>query len=318
MKSRLIMLMSLAIAALSVVLAAGHFNYSVTVPPPVHATLNPSLSSYLGVFEPGSLTRYDPINDFTVAADRKPTMAGYFSGWAEPFDMTFANTLHSHGVIPLIQIDPTDASISAIAAGDYDSYLRLYASSVRNFGHAVIIGFGQEMNAPGYSWGYGHVPPATFVAAWRHLVTVFRQQGADNVTWLWTIEADGTGTGPIKAWWPGSQYVSWVGIDGFYYRASDKFASVFGTTIGEVRDFTRKPVLLAETAVGPEAGQVGNILNLFRGMATDNTLGLVWFDFAQHDGTYHQDWRLEDSPGAEIAFRLGVRTQMTLASSGKA
>ena len=28
---------------------------------------------------------------------------------------------------------------------------------------------------------------ATFVAAWRHIVTLFRAEGADNVTWLWTV-----------------------------------------------------------------------------------------------------------------------------------
>ena len=55
------------------------------------------------------------------------------------------------------------------------------------FGHAVVIGFGHEMNASWYSWGYGHVPPATFIAAWRHIVTLFRSEGADNVTWLWTV-----------------------------------------------------------------------------------------------------------------------------------
>ena len=33
-----------------------------------------------------------------------------------------------------MQIDPTFASIAAIAAGDYDSYLRSYADSVREFG----------------------------------------------------------------------------------------------------------------------------------------------------------------------------------------
>ena len=26
-----------------------------------------------------------------------------------------------------------------------------------------------------------------FVAAWRHIVTVFRALGARNVTWLWTV-----------------------------------------------------------------------------------------------------------------------------------
>ena len=54
------------------------------------------------------------------------------------------------------------------------------------------------MNAPWYSWGYNHVPASTFIAAWRHIVTLFRQQGADNVTWLWTIQADEKGTGPIS------------------------------------------------------------------------------------------------------------------------
>jgi hypothetical protein len=32
-------------------------------------------------------------------------------------------------------------------------------------------------------------------------------------------------------------------------------------------------------------------------------LGLVWFDIAQHDGIYHQDWHVEDDPAAATAFR---------------
>ena len=79
--------------------------------------------------------------------------------------------------------------------------------------------------------GLQALPAPTFVAAWRHIVTLFRQPGADNVTWLWTVQKDGPGTGPIASWWPGAQYVTWVGIDGYYYRSSDTFASVFGQTI---------------------------------------------------------------------------------------
>jgi hypothetical protein len=29
----------------------------------------------------------------------------------------------------------------------------------------------------------------------------------------------------------------------------------------------------------------------------------VWFDIAQNDGVYHQDWHLEDNPAAVSAFR---------------
>ena len=174
----------------------------------------------------------------------------------------------------------------------------------------MVIGFGHEMNAPWYSWGYGHTPPGTFVAAWRHIVTLFRDQGAQNVTWLWTLQADEPGTGPIQDWWPGARYVTWVGIDGYYYRPSDRFAAVFGKTIGQVRAFTGKPVLLSETAVGPRAGQFAEIQDLFHGMAKYKTLGLVWFDKPQQGGVYHQDWRLEDNVQAEISFQLGVRDQL--------
>ena len=150
-----------------------------------------------------------------------------------------------------MQIDPTQASVSAIARGVYDIYLRTYADSVRDYGHAVVIGFGHEMNTSRYSWGYGHVRPQVFVAAWRHIVTLFHSEGADNVTWLWTINQEGPGTGNISDWWPGSSYVTWVGIDGYYYRPSDTFATVFGNTITRVRIFSDKPILLSETAVGP-------------------------------------------------------------------
>ena len=216
-------------------------------------------------------------------------------------------------MIPLVQIEPADAPLKAIAAGAYDNYLRAYADSVRRFGHSVVIGFGREMNATWYPWGYTRTPAATFVAAWRHIVTLFREQGADNVTWLWTIQADQPGTGPVLSWWPGANYVTWVGIDGFYTKPSDTFNSVFVPTIDQVRAFTGKPILLSETAVARQSGQ-GDIINLFTGVVRYKMLGLVWFDKDQSrqatprgdPRVAHQDWRLEDSPPAEQAFRLGV------------
>jgi mannan endo-1,4-beta-mannosidase len=315
MRSLLATLAACVIAAAAVTFAVTHLASTSRPPPPAaHATLPPSPASYLGVYEAGAPPAYNPIADFAVAAHSQPNLAGYYSGWAEPFDTSFAQTIHKHGVIPFVQIDPTLASVSSIAAGVYDDYLRTYADSVRDFGHAVVIGFGHEMNAPTYSWGYGTLPASTFVAAWRHIVTLFRDQGADNVTWLWTLQADRPGTGPIEAWWPGPAYVTWVGIDGYYYRPTDTFATVFGRTINQVRRFTQKPVLLSETAVGPEAGQFNEILNLFAGMRKYHTLGLVWYDNAQDDGIYHQDWRIENSTAARSAFQLGV-SGLTLARS---
>jgi mannan endo-1,4-beta-mannosidase len=306
MKSRLVTLAAVAIAAVAVVFTGARFVAKPSHPPAAHAHLPARAASYLGVYEGGAPPTDGEVQGFGLAAGKQPNLAGYFSGWAERFQTSFADSATKRGMIPFVQIDPTFASITGITAGAYDGYLRSYADSVRNYGHGVVIGFGHEMNAPWYSWGYGHVAPKTFVAAWRHIVTLFRGQGADNVTWLWTINADFKGTGPVADWWPGERYVSWVGIDGFYYRPSDTFTKVFGTTIDEVRKFTTKPVLLSETAVGPRAGQFIKIGNLFAGMRAYKTLGLVWFDVTQHDGVFHQDWRVEDSGLGQAAFKLGI------------
>jgi hypothetical protein len=315
MKSRIPLIVALLLAMMAVGYAGSRLAGSVSDPPPAaHASLAPKLASYLGTFEPEAPPGYGTVASFGQMAGRQPNIVGYYSGWTQPFDMAFARTLQAHGVVPFVQIDPTATSINGIANGTYDDYLTSYADSVRNFRTAVIIGFGHEMNATWYPWGYTHVSAATFVAAWRHIVTLFRKEGAQNVTWLWTLQADQPGTGSIASWWPGASYVSWVGIDGYYIRPADSFASVFGTTITQVRAFTSKPVLLSETAVGPAVGpaadQIAKIQDLFHGMAKYKTLGLVWFDKTQHGSIFHQDWRLADKPLAQISFRLGVRYEL--------
>jgi mannan endo-1,4-beta-mannosidase len=304
MKSRLVVLAALVAAAIAVASTGFRLTLIPSEPPPAHASLPSTSSAYLGVYEQGTPPAYGPIADFAVAAGKQPNMVGYYSGWAEPFASSFARKVRRHGIIPYVQIDPTYASVSAIAAGAYDLYLRGYADSVRDFGHAVVIGFGHEMNGNWYSWGYGHVAPSTFVAAWRHIVTLFRDEGADNVTWIWTVNQDRPGTGPVAAWWPGARYVTWVGIDGYYIRPSDTFANVFGRTIDQVRAFTRKPVLLSEVGVGPGTGQFAKISNLFDGMRQAKALGLVWFDVNQTGDLYRQNWRIEGDQVAEVAFRL--------------
>src|SRR5271165_4367971 len=277
MRYRLVMLVAIAIAAASVaVVIARLASAGPASPAAAYAALPARPAAYLGVYEPGEPRNYPAIERFAKVAGKRPNLDGYYSGWPETFKLTFARLARQHGAATLVQMDPTGASVAGIAAGSYDNYLRAYADSVRDFGHAVVIGFGHEMNASWYTWGYGHVPPRTFVAAWRRIVTIFRQQRADNVTWLWTIQADVPGSGPIAEWWPGAKYVTWVGIDGYYYLPSDTFATVFGGTISQLRLFTSKPLLLSETAVGPEAGQPAKIQDLFRGMVSYGTLGLVW------------------------------------------
>jgi len=255
---------------------------------------------YLGVYEPDAPQSYADVNQFAQNIGRQPNLVSYYSSWREPFQAGFATSAAKNGAMTLIQIDPKNVSLASIAAGRYDAYLRSYAAAVKAFGGQVVLSFGHEMNGDWYSWGYRNTSAKVFVAAWQHVVTVFREAGADNVTWLWTVNI--VDTAPLipnpSPWWPGSSYVNWVGIDGYYYTSSQDFAQVFGSTIVDVRTFTRAPILIAETGAPPDAGQPTKITDLFDGVRAYGLVGFVWFD----ENTQGRYWRL-NTPGAFGALR---------------
>ncbi len=256
---------------------------------------------YLGVYERSVPASYAGIDQFGRAIGKQPDLAPYYSSWGEPFQAAFAATAAQHGAAPLVQINPAHVQLAAITAGRYDGYLRRFAAAVRSYHRRVIVGFGHEPNGYWFSWGYSHATAASFIAAWRHIVNLFRAQGASNVTWLWTvniIDARG-GIQPPAPWWPGSSYVNWVGIDGYYYKPSWSFAPLFGPTIKAVRALTRDPILISEIAAG-DADQPTKITNLFAGTRAYGLLGFVWFNVDKE-----QNWQVT-SPRAVAAFRRGV------------
>ena len=164
------------------------------------------------------------------------------------------------------------------------------------------------MNGDWYSWGYRHTSPAVFVAAWRHIVNVFRALGARNVTWLWTVniindsqQRQDPQPGPVVA----RQLICDLGGDRrLLPQAGWQFAPLFGPTIAAVRALTGDPILIAETGAVPAAGQPAKIADLFAGIHAYGLLGFVWFDstnsIGQHFGI--------SSPAAIAAFRKGAST----------
>jgi mannan endo-1,4-beta-mannosidase len=278
-----------------------------SAPFPQSAIGDPGPMHYVGVFEHDTASNYRSPTLFTSVAGRKPNLSVYYSGWGKPFPARVATAAAQGGAVMLVHMEPWHHSLAAIAAGGSDRYLRQFAGAVRHYGGHVIISFAPEADGRWYPWGWHHASAAQWVAAWRHVVTVFRQADAINVTWLWVMSGDSRATGHLRNWWPGARYVDWIGVDGYYYKAANTFRSVIGNTVRTIRRFTHKPVLLSEVGIGPRAGQAAKIPGLFAGIRRDHLLGLVYFDVNQHQGLYHQNWRLDDNPAAVAAFRAGVR-----------
>jgi mannan endo-1,4-beta-mannosidase len=289
----------LVVVICAVVVGGAAIIFAVTRPSSPAATTPLEPVRYLGVYERDAPRSYAGIEQFAQAIGKQPNLVVYYSSWLEPFQASFATHAAQHGAVPIVQINPAHISLAAIAAGRYDAYLRTYAAAVKAYGQRVILSFGHEMNGHWFTWGNTHVTPATFVAAWRHIVKVFRDEHTDNVTWLWTVNIialNGGIPGPAP-WWPGSAYVNWVGIDGYYYKPAWTFASLFGPTIKEVRALTRDPILISETGVAPVAGKPAKIADLFAGLRAYGLLGLVWFDADEVN-----NWRV-NTPAARSAFR---------------
>ena len=299
----------IAVTAIAVTSSRITFRY----PPAVHETLVPKAASYLGVFEAGrpagTLPDYHSVETFADMARQQPNLVAYYSGWAQPFNVSYANMLHGHGAIPFVQIDPSFAKVSAIPAGD----LRHLPALVRRqrprlrprCGHRlrarderqlVLLGMGAPRPSRGFHGG---------LAAHRHGVP--RGGRLQRHLALDRQPAAARRHPAHRAWWPGTNYVTWVGIDGYYVRRSDTFQSVFGQTITQVQAITHKPILLSETGVSPKINPFAKITDLFNGLETRNVLGVVWFDENQpDDGLYHQDWRIEGNSQAQAAFQQGI------------
>jgi hypothetical protein len=292
------------VLAAVIVTAVRHKPAAKAMPPPP-GTLPHTPGTYLGVYAAKVPLSYDGVTAFTTATGVAPDVVMYYSAWYERFRTAFVTTAAEHGAVPLIQMEPRNVSIGTIAAGKYDAYLSQFAVNVKAYHHPVILSFGHEMNGSWYSWGNGHTSPATFVAAWRHIVTLFRNLEARNVTWLWTVNIIDTRHDRIpspRPWWPGSSYVNWVGIDGYYQKSNWAFAPLFGPTIAKVRTFTHDPILIAETGVASTANQPAKITDLFKGIRDYGLLGFVWFD-STDIANFHIN-----NPGAVAAFQEGAKT----------
>lgn len=239
---------------------------------------------------------YRSYQAFATAAGVDPQVVENYIHPFQPLPTSFAGPAE-----PLVQIEPRHAPLAEVAAGKYDGWLRELAGQARAYGRPLILGFAPEMNGPWYDWGYTHVTAAAYVAAWRHVVTVFRQAGASNVTWLWTVNVASPGVSDPADWWPGSDWVGEAGLDGYFDTAAETYANRIAPTVAAVRQFWTGPVILSETAASPAAGQAAEIAGLFAGASADRLAAVVWFDLPGN-----KDWTLSD-PAALAAFRAAAK-----------
>ena len=92
-----------------------------------------------------------------------------------------------------------------------------WAREIKSRGSRVMLAYHHEPET-GQSTKYGSA--ADFIAAYRKVVTIFRQQGVSNVEWTWQMtawafRAPSSDRRSAAKWYPGDAYVDNVGGDAY-------------------------------------------------------------------------------------------------------
>ena len=146
-----------------------------------------------------------------------------------------------------------DVTTKDIASGKYDDYIRQYAQDVKSYGAPLFIRLiCGEFNGNWWKWCSPKANPdltiKDFVDSWRRVVDIFREEGVTNVAWVWTpadfppSEPGGWGRDPNwQAYYPGDEYVDWVGSDTYDYAKVGWFEPIYQFGVEH-----NKPFFLAE------------------------------------------------------------------------
>lgn len=236
--------------------------------------------------------------------------------WYQTWDQAMAQhwqlaALASRRAIPMITWMPMRRGVgiplSQIAAGRFDSYIRSAARVAAHWHHILYIRFAHEMNLGSSLWGPGREgnTPAIFVAAWRHVVSLFRKAGAVNAEFVWSPNVNCQGHCPFTAFYPGNKWVDWVALDGYNYAQVEgdrwmTFKQIFGPSYARITRLSSRPVMIGETASTELGGSKPQwILGIASALEHFTRIkALVWFDRIKET-----DWRIDSSPASLQAFR---------------
>jgi mannan endo-1,4-beta-mannosidase len=258
------------------------------------------------------------VQFFARLGSRKPAVVMWSQNWSEPlFYPRQLPPLYSNGLIPMINWLPQGPNgaarypLQAIAEGSFDRYIRGSAEAAARVREPMFISFAHEMNLSDSPWGagLGTNTPGEYIRAWRHVVSIFRAEGAENVRWVWAPNVQCEGSCPFSPFFPGEKWVDWVGLDAYNGGQSDKshwrqFSEILGQSYDDLAALSSKPLMVGETASVEAGGSKAQwILNLGRSLITrfPRVRVLVWFDRVKE-----ADWRINSSAASLAAFRAMV------------
>jgi len=241
--------------------------------------------------------------------------------WNLPFSdlKEECDAVYDHGSLLELTFQPCDSTgagykNSQIIAGTFDAYLRRYASEIKIWGKPVWLRPMHEMNGDWFGWspGINGNSPESYSEAWKHIVDLFREEGASNVKWVYSVNFENKGDNTFLGQYPGDNYVDFLSIDGYNWGTAEKwsqwkdFDAVFSEAYHVLQE-KQKSIIISEWGCVEEGGdKAGWIRDAFAKIRFSGRYDLIfaciWFDLKAGN----DDFRIDSSPSSLKAYKDAV------------
>ncbi|MEM6686366.1 MAG: glycosyl hydrolase [Bacteroidota bacterium] len=126
--------------------------------------------------------------------------------------------------------------------GHYDHVLQQYSNWVKSLNRPVYLRIGYEFDGM-----HNELEPEIYIKAYRHIVDFLRNDGVNNIAYVWHSYASKPYKDyKVSDWYPGDDYIDWVAISVFGHA----YDTTFGKYCDAVMEFAKthkKPVMIAES-----------------------------------------------------------------------
>jgi hypothetical protein len=170
----------------------------------------------------------------------------------------------------------------------------------------TLLRWGWDMNRAFYDWGGpdNNKDTAGYIKAYRRIHRIFAEEGAKNVSWVWSPNWNSRPDEPWNAftkYYPGDDYVDWAAVSGFGQAQSpgDLFDEFYETYA------TRKPIMIAEVSAVDRGGSTKpDWITSFRQWVKEHPAvgAVVWFDTDTHPGS-REKWRIDSTAASLAAYK---------------
>lgn len=137
------------------------------------------------------------------------------------------------------------SQLKQIPNGTYDDGIRKLAENLKSYNRPIYFRIGYEFDGP-----HNEYEPWEYRAAYRYIVDRLRAAGVTNVAYVWHSYAliPTYGNYDVMEWYPGDDYVDWIGISFFQVTEEGYYPGVNRDRLLEIARQKQKPVMICESS----------------------------------------------------------------------